>query len=101
MVLVLLVHAVDHGDLVNDVVDADEEVGFFAHSQVEALDDGAQGDFEGLVAFSYFTGLLFGEEGLVSGCQGWLGLVDGVKYAFRGLIQESTQAWCLPRRTPR
>jgi hypothetical protein len=56
MVLVF-VHAFDHSDLVDDIVDADEQLGLFFDGVLEDLDGAAEGRPELLVASGYFTGL--------------------------------------------
>lgn len=58
--VLLLLHALDHGDFVDDVVDADEQLGLLLDSVGEILDGLAELAFEVLVAVCDFPGLLIG-----------------------------------------
>ena len=56
-VVLFLLHALDHGDLVDDVVGADEQLGFLLDGVGEDVDGLAEVAFEVLVAFCDLPGL--------------------------------------------
>ena len=86
-VVLILLHALDHGDLVDDVIDANKELGFLLDGIRENLERFSEGCFEVLVGLRHFAGLLLE---LVSGARVKVGMFL-LKYRERHLNTKRVQ----------